>query len=401
MFFSDAVGTGEFVKKVLEMEGKAESQMTSAAAFVEGGIQDSCDDACSICLEEFCKSDPSSVTTCKHEFHLQCILEWCQRSSQCPMCWQPISLKDPTSQELFEAVEQERSLRVTPPRSAAIFHHPALSDFELQHLRMSVNDADFEERVIQHIAAAAAIRRANQLGRRQGQRTRSSANGHPRYSVLTQPIAPSSGPDSFSGGENEPARIPNRSPSTSMTSDGHESSQPILHLQTQSSSSASGSTVFATNRQGIYSNDRGSTAHSSPANQDRAGPSEFQSFSDSLRSRLNSVSMKYKESISKGARGWKERLFCHSSSMSELNSKTRREVNVGIASVSQLMESLETSENNRVVGTSLSNHVEDCSMGRVNNQNNVEASGENSSHDENTPAAFSTDATFLSISYLK
>ncbi|RYQ96712.1 hypothetical protein Ahy_B08g092563 [Arachis hypogaea] len=30
----------------------------------------------SICLEAFCDSDPSTVTSCKHEFHFQCILEW-------------------------------------------------------------------------------------------------------------------------------------------------------------------------------------------------------------------------------------------------------------------------------------------------------------------------------------
>jgi E3 ubiquitin-protein ligase RHF len=78
-------------------KAKMES-LTSAAAFVEGGIQDACDDACSICLEAFCESDPSALTSCKHEFHLQCILEWCQRSSQCPMCWQAISMKDPTRQ---------------------------------------------------------------------------------------------------------------------------------------------------------------------------------------------------------------------------------------------------------------------------------------------------------------
>ncbi|XLR34768.1 hypothetical protein S83_062668, partial [Arachis hypogaea] len=29
----------------------------------------------SICLEAFCDSDPSTVTSCKHEFHFQCILE--------------------------------------------------------------------------------------------------------------------------------------------------------------------------------------------------------------------------------------------------------------------------------------------------------------------------------------
>ncbi|KAM5580628.1 hypothetical protein ABKV19_010068 [Rosa sericea] len=38
---------------------KDESQLISAAAFVEGGIQDACAEACSICLEDFCESDPS------------------------------------------------------------------------------------------------------------------------------------------------------------------------------------------------------------------------------------------------------------------------------------------------------------------------------------------------------
>ena len=40
---------------------KPDSHITSAAAFVKGGIQDACDDACSICLEEFSESDPSTV----------------------------------------------------------------------------------------------------------------------------------------------------------------------------------------------------------------------------------------------------------------------------------------------------------------------------------------------------
>lgn len=370
------------------MEGKTESHMTSAAAFVEGGIQDSCDDACSICLEEFCESDPSTVTTCKHEFHLQCILEWCQRSSQCPMCWQPIRLKDPTSQELFEAVEHERNLRVNPPRNAAIFHHPAFGDFELQHLRMG--DADFEERIIQHLAAAAAMGRAHHLGRREGQRPRASAHGHPHFQVFsTQPSAPP-GPDSAAGGGNEPAAVPIGSLSSPMTFDGDAASQPIPHLQIQSSSSAPGSTtVIAANRQEINANDSGSTFHSSQANQDRAGPSEFQSFSDSLRSKLNAMSLRYKESISKGARGWKERLFTRSPSLSESGPEVRREA--GIAGVSRLMESqsLQTRGNNRAVGTSLSNHLEDSSIAVVSNQNSVGARGENSSRENNTPAACS------------
>ncbi|XP_027350733.1 E3 ubiquitin-protein ligase RHF2A-like isoform X2 [Abrus precatorius] len=309
------------------------------------------------------------------------------------MCWQPISLKDPTSQELFEGVEQERNLRVTSSGNAAIFHHPAFGDFGLQHLRMSVNDADFEERIIQRLAAAAAMGRARHLGRREVQRSRSSAHGHPQYLVFsTQPISASSGTDSVAGGENEPAAAPNGSSSTLIRSDGDEPSQQIQHLLIQNSSSASRSTVMARNRQAIYSNDRSSADLSSPANHDRGGPSEFQSFSDSLRSRLNAVSMRYKESISKGARGWKERLFCRSSSMSDLDSETRRDMNAGIASVSRLIESLETNENNRAAGTSLSNHLEDCSIGGVCTRNNVDASGENSSHDNNTSAACSASS---------
>jgi hypothetical protein len=37
------------------------SMTSSAAAFVEGGVQDACDDACSICLESFCDDDPATV----------------------------------------------------------------------------------------------------------------------------------------------------------------------------------------------------------------------------------------------------------------------------------------------------------------------------------------------------
>jgi hypothetical protein len=42
-------------------EAKPETHLTSAAAFVEGGIQQACDDSCSICLEDFSESDPSTV----------------------------------------------------------------------------------------------------------------------------------------------------------------------------------------------------------------------------------------------------------------------------------------------------------------------------------------------------
>ncbi|KAL4591880.1 hypothetical protein LXL04_004854 [Taraxacum kok-saghyz] len=184
-------------------EGEKGSHLISPAAFVEGGIQEACEDSCSICLEAFCDSDPGTVTSCKHEFHLQCILEWCQRSSNCPMCWQAISLKDPSSQELLEGVEQERRVRfINPTRNPTIFHHPTLGDFELQHLPVGVNDSELEERIIQHLAAAAAMGRARHLGRREGSRTRSTPHGRPQFLVFS--TSPNAGPVATVAGSGGP-----------------------------------------------------------------------------------------------------------------------------------------------------------------------------------------------------
>ncbi|XP_048622972.1 E3 ubiquitin-protein ligase RHF2A-like [Brassica napus] len=90
---------------------------------------------------------------------------------------------------------------------------------------------------------------------------------------------------------------------------------------------------------------------STSSDQDRAGPSELQSFSESLKSRLNAVSMRYKESISKNTRSWKDRFFSRSTSMADIGSEVKREVSAGIATVSRLMERLETRENGTRPGT--------------------------------------------------
>jgi len=47
----------------MDEKAEMESKLSSAAAFVEGGVQDACDDACSICLDAFCDSNPSTVRT--------------------------------------------------------------------------------------------------------------------------------------------------------------------------------------------------------------------------------------------------------------------------------------------------------------------------------------------------
>ncbi|KAK6147373.1 hypothetical protein DH2020_018285 [Rehmannia glutinosa] len=337
---------------------KPENHMTSAAAFVEGGIQDPCADTCSICLEAFCDSDPSTVTICKHEFHLQCILEWCQRSSNCPMCWQPISLKDPDSQELLEAIERERSFRFNPSRNATIFHHPTLGDFELQHvvllllqLPVGVNDPELEDRIIQHLAAAAAMGRTHCIARTEGSRSRSSAHTRPQFVVISaNPNASSTSPVSASlapgVAETESAATTVTNPSLPLMSSSVQSNQ--------TSASSSGSLVIPTTCQTIANDNRSCPSESSSPNLDRAGPSEFQSFSDTWKSRLSAMSMKMEG----------EAVF-RSSSVADIGSEVRK-VNAGIATVSRMMERLETRDGNRagrvppandIVGSSgLGNH---------------------------------------------
>eukprot|EP00250_Pteridium_aquilinum_P034462 c7622_g1_i1 orf=212-826(+) len=41
---------------------------------------------CPICLEEYDKENPRIDTVCEHHYHLGCILEWMERSENCPMC---------------------------------------------------------------------------------------------------------------------------------------------------------------------------------------------------------------------------------------------------------------------------------------------------------------------------
>ncbi|KAG5403509.1 hypothetical protein IGI04_009628 [Brassica rapa subsp. trilocularis] len=335
----------------------SEGHLISAAAFVQGGIQDACDDACSICLEAFCESEPSTLTSCKHEYHLQCILEWCQRSSQCPMCWQSISLKDPTSQELLEAVVQERNFRSNPPRNATVFLRSALGDFELQHLPPNVDNLDLEERIIQHFAA---MGRARHGARREGHRSRSSTQGgHPQYMVHSPPPPPPHLP--------MPSSPSQRDESDTVTNLRHNASVGEGSLQSNIQQPTSSQP-----RQVSPSNSR-SLNQSPPSDQDRAGPSELQSFSESLKSRLNAVSTRYKESISKNTRSWKDRFFSRNTSMAELGSEVKREVSAGIATVSRMMERLETRENSSTASVSSENQH---TPGESNNEHNRRSEAE-------------------------
>ncbi|KGN66567.1 E3 ubiquitin-protein ligase RHF2A isoform X2 [Cucumis sativus] len=377
---------------------KSEAHLTSAAAFVEGGIQDACDDACSICLENFCDSDPSTMTSCKHEFHLQCVLEWCQRSSQCPMCWQSISLKDPTSQELLEAVEQERSFRLNPARNSTIFRHPTLGDFELQHLPAGANDADLEERILQHLAAAAAMGQARHSARRESHRNRSGIHGRPQFLVFSShPNSSSTSPSSGDDREGEAApriMVASISPPPPAGEEAPQSNASVSPVQTdQSSPSAPQSSSASASQLGSPSSERRSSSQPVPNNQDRAGPSELQSFSDSLKSRFNAMSMRYKDSITKSTKGWKEKLFSRNTSMSDIGSEVRREVNAGIATVSRMMERLETRDARKSSSPESSSVGGNSPVSESNNRSMPENGGNSPSTDTNKEGPRSAESS--------
>lgn len=84
-------------------------------------------EGCSICLEAFSQDDPAKVTVCGHCYHLQCIMQWRQRSSECPMCLRRLKWQDPDVEELVEALAAptiSREYRVSMPFALYRLHAP-------------------------------------------------------------------------------------------------------------------------------------------------------------------------------------------------------------------------------------------------------------------------------------
>lgn len=266
------------------------------------------------------------------------------------------------SQELLEAVEQERTMRANRSHAAAVFRHPVLGDFEIP---VGADDAELEERIIQHLAAAAAMRRSHRHARRDGHRSRSGANGGPQILVFSTNEVTNGGSMHASSGQEgdhvqSPAIVSARPFATLAAT---EQEHPSGGLQLNLGNSDRG--AINPSLRGGRSINRTSENQSAPVNQDRAGPSDLQSFSDTLRSRLQSASIKYKDSITKSTRGWKERWFSRSYTISDLGSEVRREVNAGIAAVARVMERPETRDD---TGPSATSAASVSSPSDANNQ---------------------------------
>ncbi|KAK1380104.1 E3 ubiquitin-protein ligase RHF1A [Heracleum sosnowskyi] len=266
------------------------------------------DDVCSICLEPFnITHDPPTVTNCKHEYHLQCILEWSQRSKECPICWQILALKDPTSQELFDAVANERILR---------------SRIEARHINEHedspyVDASEFDEHVIRNFAAAAS--RLRHVNRRRRQR---SAGIGPSQVHL-------SSPEDFQYFGSEPSQV---------NSEVYIPSAFFIDPTPPNMSPSAGNVVSHT----IGTRDTTVEARQqSPGSPPSPNLSESVSFPESIKSKLSAASARYKDSFSKGTRGIKEKLLARNSSVKELSREVHREMSAGIAGVARMIERLD------------------------------------------------------------
>lgn len=114
------------------------------------------ENVCSICLDEFCDEDPIAETQCGHGYHLQCIMQWAQRSQECPLCFSQLTLLDEGMNELLPFGEYS-----SPQEEQAMSNMLANIEFEtfLVHL-------------------AAAERRQARQQRRENRRRASGDSGH-------------------------------------------------------------------------------------------------------------------------------------------------------------------------------------------------------------------------------
>lgn len=304
--------------------------------FSAGAADDASEDSCSICLEPFSTDDPATITNCRHEYHLQCILEWSQRSKECPICWQFLVLQDPTSQELLAAVEGERSPRSrnSSPTESTFLHH-FQGDFGYDHDASYSDDSDLDEHIMQHVVAAASG--APYVHRRE--RQRSSGLG-PSESLV---FPPTDVPDVQTINTPSPEEYQNSGSVSSESNSPAHSDQSAINAQPLSSGVPSVVNMVsstAANRDGL-AKPRVIFDQPLPSSPRRPSPSDLLSFSDSIKSRLSAASARYKESISKGTRGFKEKLLSRNNSVKELSKGVQREMSAGIASVTRMIERLD------------------------------------------------------------
>jgi Ring finger domain len=79
----------------LEPFATSPSQRSKAKARLESSFLFQGDrDECPICFDGFDADNPRLVLRCSHAYHLQCVLQWGERSQSCPICGAHIRHED-------------------------------------------------------------------------------------------------------------------------------------------------------------------------------------------------------------------------------------------------------------------------------------------------------------------
>eukprot|EP00850_Spirogloea_muscicola_P006080 SM000028S10174 [mRNA] locus=s28:866943:870355:+ [translate_table: standard] len=315
----------------------AAGKYNSAAAFVESGVQDGLEDACSICLETFTFDEPSTLTTCNHEYHLQCILE---------------------CQELLEACSQERALlkqALSPP----VFYRAPLDGFEMIRYAASYpDDTDLERRIMQHLAAAAAgMSRARLANQDSDSASTPLAVTHAAsFGGATSAPNAAAGPSTSTGrsGGLSAAGISKASSSSSpispLSGSSRTASAPGMLLTGSGAGPAvivgsappvgSGRLLREHTRKDVKDRHRSisidcgeSSQRDTPSGSDardyQGSEVPSSSSAESLKGRFVAASTRYRETLSKSTRSFRERLRLRSTAVADLSARAR-EMSAGV-----------------------------------------------------------------------
>ncbi|KAL3578222.1 hypothetical protein D5086_019726 [Populus alba] len=319
------------------MVSAAAASSSSSSSSLGAGVDDAFeDDSCSICLDPFTAQEPATVTCCNHEYHLQCILEWSQRSKECPICWQLLVLKDHASQELLAAVETERLLRSRNSTPASMIVPHLDDDYDVEQDSYS-DDSDFDEHIMQHLAAAASSR-AHHVHERE--RQRSNGLGPSQVIAFNSPEHVATVQQTCTSPEEGQTLIHGSSVINSPTPD-------TLSVNIQNLSSVTPPDVNQVSTTAVNSPFKPRILFRQPPTDspEGQGSPEVLSLSDSIKSKWFAASARYKESLSKSTRGIKEKLVARNNSVKELSKEVQREMSAGIAGVARMIERLDLTSN--------------------------------------------------------
>ncbi|MBA0558978.1 hypothetical protein Golob_015962 [Gossypium lobatum] len=282
------------------------------ASSIGGVLDDGVEDGCCICLEPFTVQDPTTVAKKQRVSDMLAVI--------CPE--RPCQV-----QELLDAVRIERHCRSRNTSAVATDLHHFHDSIGVEEDTFHSDDSDFDERILQHLALAAS--RARYIRRRE--RQRSSGLGPSRVLFST---SPENMPGTLHIYPNSPDECQNLShglPQCDSLASGIPSvnisplSPVTLSVNMVSSSTASGDKAVKPSQPQL------GTPH-------RTSSSETVSFSESIKSKWSTASARYKETISKGTKGLKEKLLARNNSVKELSKGVQREMTAGVAKMIERLD---------------------------------------------------------------